>query len=72
MGPFCGPIIAQIFPKMHGLEYIKLSKIFGVVIPIVEEGDPAAPTPVRHPQLNTNRRPHMQIDNNKTNETRQL
>jgi len=27
MDPFCGPIIAQIFPKMHGLAY-KISKIF--------------------------------------------
>ena len=34
MDPFCGPIITQIFPKMHGLAY-KISKIF-VRLPNVE------------------------------------
>ena len=28
MDPFCGPIVAQILPKMHGLAY-KISKFSG-------------------------------------------
>jgi len=52
INPFCGPIIAQIFPKMHGLAY----KIFRSSCPNVEHKS----APMRQTDRQTNKQTNKQ------------